>query len=198
MSQYPALNLIRKKGDEPFRFNSESVGFCLEDFWGWSVSDLVSNATRGRLAEFIVARALGIATDNVRDEWSAHDLTTPTGLKIEVKSAAYVQSWAQKDLSQIRFSIRQSMAWSRETNLMSQESKRQADIYVFALLHHREKATINPLDLAQWSFFVVSTTKLTAQLGKGASISLNALKSLCGEPVGYRDLVVVVERAITE
>ena len=37
-----------------------NVNYKVIDFWKWSVSDLVSNATRGRLAEFIVAKALKI------------------------------------------------------------------------------------------------------------------------------------------
>lgn len=38
---------------------------------------LVSNATRGRLAEFIVAAGLKIDTSGVRDEWAASDLDMP-------------------------------------------------------------------------------------------------------------------------
>jgi hypothetical protein len=47
----------------------------LIEFWQWSISDLVSNVSRGVLAEFIVAKALEINTvSNVRDEWAAYDL----------------------------------------------------------------------------------------------------------------------------
>ena len=56
------------------------------------------------LAEFIVATALGIPTDGVREGWAAWDLTTPGGVRVEVKTAAYLQSWAQKELSKISFS----------------------------------------------------------------------------------------------
>lgn len=68
------------------------------------MSDLVSNATRCRLAEYIVARALGISTAGVRDEWAAYDLITPDGIRIEVKSAAYLQSWRQTALSKVELS----------------------------------------------------------------------------------------------
>ena len=37
-------------------------------------SDLMSNVTRGRLAEYIVYRAVGSAATAVRDEWDAFDL----------------------------------------------------------------------------------------------------------------------------
>jgi hypothetical protein len=56
------LQAPRRGGQEPFHDGRTSLGFELGDFWAWSVSDLVSNATRGRLAEYIIARALGIST----------------------------------------------------------------------------------------------------------------------------------------
>src|SRR3954468_6951472 len=59
--------------------------FTVLDFWQWSSSDLVSNALRGRIAEFLVARAHGVDRE-VRNEWDAYDLATPSGLLIEVKS----------------------------------------------------------------------------------------------------------------
>src|SRR6266851_1966408 len=55
-----------KTGHETFHANARGLGLTLSDFWRWSLSDLVSNATRGRLAEFIVADALGISTRGVR------------------------------------------------------------------------------------------------------------------------------------
>ena len=76
-SAYPAT---RKKGSESFTSNGQPLETKLIDFWRWSVSDLVSNATRGRLAEFIVASALDI-TDGVRNEWDAFDLEMLSGLK---------------------------------------------------------------------------------------------------------------------
>jgi hypothetical protein len=63
-----------KTGHETFRSNGQDLGITLLDFWRWSVSDLVSNATRGVLAEFIVASALAIPIHSVRDEWIGFDL----------------------------------------------------------------------------------------------------------------------------
>ena len=64
-----------KSGSERFHCSGEALGPTLQDFWRWSTSDLVSNATRGRLAEFIVASALGISIAGVRDEWGPFDLS---------------------------------------------------------------------------------------------------------------------------
>jgi hypothetical protein len=48
----------------------------------------VSNVTCGRLAEYLVAHALDIGTDDVRDEWAAFDPQTPSGIKVELTTAA--------------------------------------------------------------------------------------------------------------
>src|SRR5262245_56184857 len=95
------------------------------EFWKWAYSDFLSNAQRGVLAEYIVARSLG-CTDRGRVEWDAYDLDAGPGLKIEVKSAAYVQSWSQKDLSLIRFDIAHKRSWYSETNTYSPEATRSA------------------------------------------------------------------------
>src|SRR5512143_1909861 len=100
-----------KTGEEQITLHGKSIGFSLVDFWKWSVSDLVSNVTRGRLAEFIVASSLGIDLKIARDEWQAYDLITADGKKLEVKSAAYVQSWFQKRLSSIIFTTRATRHW---------------------------------------------------------------------------------------
>jgi len=56
------------------------------------------------------------------------DLQTAEGIKIEVKSAAYVQSWHQKKLSMISFLTPRTRAWDSETNTQSVEVRRQADV----------------------------------------------------------------------
>jgi hypothetical protein len=43
----------------------------------------------------------------------AYDLITSTGIRIEVKSSAYLQSWSQKRLSTISFSISPARYWDR-------------------------------------------------------------------------------------
>jgi hypothetical protein len=167
----------RKTGREPFHNGDTPLGFDLLSFWQWSASDLVSNALRGRLAEFLVAQALGIA-DGVRGEWDAYDLRTPSGLTIEVKSAAYLQSWAQKEHSAITFDIAPTRFWEAATNVLASEVRRQAGLYVFALLAHRDKATIDPLNVAQWEFFVLPVAVLNSRLPTQKQIGLTALLKL--------------------
>jgi len=143
------MQVIRKTGEEPFRDGGVLLNRTLLDFWRWSASDLVGNALRGVLAEYIVACALDLP-QAVRVEWDAFDLKTPNGLSIEVKSAAYLQSWDQKALSKITFGIQPTRAWEAATNDYTGHLRRQADVYVFCLLHHQDKATVEPLDMNQW------------------------------------------------
>jgi hypothetical protein len=182
----------RRTGSERFHSQNAVLPFTLLDFWQWSVSDLVSNATRDRLAEYLVAKALGISTADVRDEWAAYDLITPSGIRVEVKSAAYLQAWHQKKLSAITFSTRSTRAWDAETGKLSEVSARQADVYVFALLAHRNKATLDPLDVAQWLFYALPTAVLNARSGSQNTIGLKRLEKLA-QAVSFEDLRSVVD-----
>ena len=140
MDEYPALEVVRKTGREPFHAGGKPLPFDISTFWQWSSSDLVNNALRGVLAEFIVASAIGCA-DELRVEWDAYDLKTSDGIKIEVKSGAYIQSWYQRQLSPIQFDIHPAQAWDNNTGTFTSEIKRQADVYVFCLLSHKDQET---------------------------------------------------------
>ncbi len=78
---FPALKVTRKTGKEIFSNDGIPLNFNLLNFWQWSVSDLISNSTRGILAEYIVATALDLS-DGFRVEWDAFDLLTADNTKI--------------------------------------------------------------------------------------------------------------------
>lgn len=167
-----------KNGQEKLSNGLDKLVYSLLDFWRWSLSDLMTNATRGILAEFIVATALGIDLSTPRTEWDVYDLITKSGLKIEVKSSAYIQSWAQAKYSDISFSIKPTKAWDENTRMYTGESKRRADVYVFCHLKHKDQKTIDPLKMEQWDFFVVPTKVLDIHFGRKNRLSLSALKGL--------------------
>ncbi len=187
------LKIARKSGDEQFHRNGNPAGFDVLDFWRWSTSDLVANTTRGILAEYIVAKALGVPTDQAREEWGSFDLQTEAGLRIEVKSSAYVQSWAQSKLSNIQFVVSKRLGWDPKTNIMETKAQRHADIYVFALLAHTDKPTTDPLNLTQWQFWALSTKTLNERERSQHSITLPPLRDLAGEPVDFWNLKAAVE-----
>lgn len=186
------LKVVKKDGSERFRAHGSDLDFNVLDYWRWSASDLVGNTARGILAEYIVVRALAIPTDEqVRDEWAPFDLETREGIKIEVKSAAYIQSWEQERVSRISFGTPKTLAWDPESGTLSSEPKRHADVYVFALFAQQEMP-IDPLDLDQWQFYALSTSKLDDR----KSISLSALeKEKLAWPATYHDLADAVREA---
>lgn len=188
--ELPAIQAGRRQGDDALHADGRSIGPTLLDFWRWSASDLVSNATRGVLAEFLVASALGLALDGVRDEWGPYDLVTPDGITIEVKASAYIQSWAQKQYSIIRFNIPKT----RSDNANPGEiPRRQAQIYVFALLAHKDQASIDPLNVAQWRFYVLPTAVLNAR--DWNSIGLRQLEQLAGPGIAFGQVKAAVSQA---
>lgn len=67
------ITAARRTGAEQFHSHGDPLPFNLLTFWQWGCSDLVSNVTRGRLAEFIVACALDVDISGVRNEWDACD-----------------------------------------------------------------------------------------------------------------------------
>lgn len=176
-----------KSGKECLLFKSKKIHFNLCDFWKWSVSDLLSNVTRGRFAEFIVATATNIDLNIPREEWAAYDLITPDNIKIEVKSAAYLQSWYQYHLSNISFSIKPSFHWDAKTNKQSKTKGRYVDVYVMCLLFNKNQKDIDPLDLDQWKFYVLSIDEINNYKRSQSSITLKSLKSLT-KAVSYNEL----------
>lgn len=186
-----------RSGDEPLHDRGRSLGVTLADFWRWSASDLVSNAMRGVLAEWLVALAVGCAA-GARQEWTAYDLQSPEGARIEVKSAAYVQSWAQKKLSDIIFRVPKTRPWDPLTNQTAAEPRRLADVHVFCLLTCQDKSAVDPLNLDQWRFFVLPTKTLDQRQRSQHSITLPSLRKLAGEPVAHGELAARISHAFAQ
>lgn len=185
----------RLSGNEHFYFDGMPTGFLLNDFWAWQASDLLNNALRGVLAEFIVATALENDTSQVRQEWDAYDLLYGERWKIEVKSSAHLQSWEQKAPSRVQFSIRPTRAWSPEDGY-SETVIRQSDLYVFCFFACTDREKANPLLLDQWEFYILPTFLLNEQLGEQQTISLSRLLSLHPEKSDYGILGAKVRRML--
>ena len=189
-----AVKTTKKTGEEPFVFNGNEVPLNVLSFWQWSSSELLGNALRGVLAEFIVASTIDVL-ESPREEWDAYDLITKSGLKIEIKSSAYLQSWNQAELSKIIFGIQPTVLWD-ENNKRSKEAKRQADIYVFCVLAHKEKSTVNPLDLSQWDFYVLDTSVLNNKVSKQKTITLSSLLRLSPSQIKYDELANEIDNIL--
>lgn len=184
---FPAIKNSRMTGDEAIILpDGQEIGRVI-DFWRWAHSDLISNAERGALAEYLVACALGVNREE-RIAWDKFDLISQEGITIEVKTSGYIQTWEQKELSKLVFGIRPTFGWDSKTNEYGKEQKRQADIYVFCVHKHTEQETINPLEISQWDFYLMPSKLLDKKFGKQKTTSLSALIKAGAELCCYNDL----------
>lgn len=184
---YPATEPKLHTGDEAILTPSGESVCTLLDFWRWAYSDLMSNAERGTLAEFLVACALGLH-QHPRISWGRYDLLTKDGISVEVKSSGYLQTWEQKTLSRPIFGIQPTFGWDSITNTYEDIKRRQADIYVFCLHKHTEQETTDPLRISQWDFYLLPTSVLNLKLGNQKTASLSALLQAGAELCSYEHL----------
>ena len=145
----------------------------LDAFLRWNSGHLLENRTRGAYAEWLVHLALGLDPGQHRVEWAEVGVTF-CSITLEVKSAAFVQSWQQTRPSTISFPIEQ----------------RAATAYVFCLLAEADPEVVDPQELSQWLFWVVPTPKLH---GERRSIGLQPLIRAYGEGLRFEELASRIE-----
>lgn len=174
-------------GDELFRGMDATV----RDFWQFAMTDLRMNNTRGYLAEFLVARALGSTAPRV--EWDAYDVLTPEGIRVEVKSSAYLQSWKQETLSRITFGSLTGQLYDEYGRARTSARTFNADVYVFCVQTAQTAEEYQPLNVDQWVFYVVARSVLEERGWR--SIGLSSLRRLCESATPYADLPDAVRAA---
>jgi hypothetical protein len=187
----PARRLL---GEERFHLGADGpTEYSVLDMWRWTASDLLSNTARGRVAEWIVAVALGVA-EGVREEWAPYDLRTKSGITVEVKSSAYVQGWAQAKPSRPSFRIEATRAWDPVAGY-EDVARRQAVVYLFALLAEEDRAQVDARDLSQWRFYALATRVLDREVPGQKSIGLSGLEALAPVPAVFGGIAAAIEAA---
>ncbi|WP_195308216.1 hypothetical protein [Flavonifractor plautii] len=192
----------QRTGDEHIRFDGMPIGHLLGDYWAWNSSDLLVNTERGSFSEFIVSAALDLDLSGTKVDWGPYDVSFPfrwmcegkprEEVRIEVKSAAYLQSWEQEKPSSIVFSIRPARAWDPDLGYYG-ELKRQSDLYVFCHYTQTDRAKADPLVLDDWTFYILPTKRLDQCCGGQKTISLSSLLALGPVRVdfdGIKDAVI--------
>lgn len=171
------------------------LGATMGDFWSWGFSNLLSNVIRPVFAEFVVASKLGIA-DEPRLDWNAFDLSYRTK-RIEVKSSAYLQTWPQRRLSQIRFDIGSKLGWDAHTGLSQANRLRSTDCYVFCLFRETDsigRNSIAAMDLDRWHFYVASVSEIEQSFTNQKPASLKRL--LPFGPIGHDQLKLRIDQTL--
>ncbi|PPF24957.1 MULTISPECIES: hypothetical protein [unclassified Rathayibacter] len=162
----------------------DGVPATVADFWRFALSDFRTNNARGYLAEFLVARALGL-DEVTRTEWDAYDLVLDD-MRIEIKSSGYLQAWKQRVLSPIQFSGLRGTRHHPDHGYDPSGKQLNAHVYVFCVQTAQQHEQYRPLDLHQWDFYVVSRGDLEV-LGSN-SIGLKAVVTLAGQPTPWSEL----------
>jgi hypothetical protein len=191
---YPASH-DHSSSTKSFHSGGVPLPFNLQDFWKLAAFDLLSNALRGVVAEFLVAKAID-ASAATRVEWMPATCVIPNGARLEVRGREFVQTWPQSRLSTPTFDIGREHAWDAATNTYSPEPCRASDAYVFALHAHTERTTADALDVLQWQFYVMATATIEARCNGQKRIGLASLRSVCESPVPYLKLVAAVDHVL--
>lgn len=188
---YKRIPVKKLSGEEVFK-NTGNKQFSILDFWQYAFSNLNSNVLRGALAEFIIENALRDRNDiGVRNPWADRDVDFK-GKKIEVKCCSYIQDWDQKELSRISWSglKARNLYWSSAYGKFQPDAPKgyKADIYILALLDHKDSSTLNILDMNQWRFYVLSKERLKELCRNGHSLSLNRLEKFKVKSIGFNEI----------
>lgn len=181
-----------KNENEEFTFERINLGFNLVDFWRFKYSNIYD--IQGAIAEFIVAKALGLDTASNTEYWTLWDINY-RGLRIEVKETSYYHPWNNDGKVSSSRSFGITKANSRYAESATGELKegeeniyeRQNDIYVFCLNTGSTREESNPLNLDNWLFYVIPTKIINEKCGDHKTISLNRVKKFAS-PLIYSKL----------
>lgn len=183
-------------GKESFEFNGQLLDFNLSDFWSFHYSGIYN--LYGEIAEFIVARALGITHSQNEAYWALWDITYRS-IRIEVKATGYYHLWNEySSISKQRtFSIAKSHGSYDPKVAGNEEYRRQNDLYVFCLNKGKTRESAYPLKIDNWEFFVVPTHHLDLYCKNQKTISLGRILSLGFKPIQYDKLKEQIDIFIT-
>lgn len=191
-------------GSEKLIFKNKELGSSMLDFWSWAYSDLLRNVNRGAFAEFIVLQAIHSQSDsntaqpNLRAAMDSYDLLSPEGIRIEVKSSAYIQSWTDNLPAKISFRIAPAKAPDKFGNYSkNSEYKRHSDVYVFCVWTATNKEQ-NILDLSLWDFYVIATKTLDQKVQNQKTITFHSLLSLNPQKVDYFGIYEAIKNEATK
>jgi hypothetical protein len=116
------------------------------------------------------------------------------GHGIEIKSAAYLQSWPRDRPSSISFDIAKKKGWDAATSTSHLESVRSADCYVFCLYPEQHQETAEPIQVPDWQFYVLATSVIDRTFGDQKTVGLSRVADAVA-PVKYGGLRAAIDMA---
>lgn len=117
---------------------------------------IMQNTLRGLYVEAMVAESLGDRWRHTGSDWAGWDLEHDSGLRVEVKQSARLQSWGPAQTSP-RFSISTPKGYypDGKTFVENTSGERLADAYVFAWHEGNDQRLPE-----QWQFYVIRSSAL--------------------------------------
>ncbi len=138
--------------------------------------------------------------------WANTDFVTETGVRIEVKSSSYWQSWkcwgdggkprsvrvaGKTEERRITFA-----GLKVRDNTPGSLPEYRSDLYVFCFQAQRDPRLWNALDLSQWEFYMLTRAEMET-LGSG-SVSLITVRRKAGAPMTASELGIRGREKIAE
>lgn len=159
-------------GNETFLTGNKSIHLTIGDFWRWAYSDLFYCNNLSVLAEYIIASALEINGARSSALLKQYDFLTSNGFRVNVRTAAYVESRYANRPDCISFCIS-----SFGIPCGNGKTKQTSDVYVFCIYKGMKK-TESPLNLDFWEFYVLPSSVLDKINPPKKTITLPSLMKL--------------------
>ena len=187
------------EGSERFSLNGNEINLSICDFWRWAYSDFSDNVYRSVHGDFLVASSIGTSSASLcrgKSVYRHFDIISKEGYRIEIKTAAYVQSFDGNYPDHISFRI--APIKGTETGPYYSSSvprKRHSDLHVFCLY---KGLTVNDshLNIDLWEFFVLPTKVLDEKRTTKKTISLSSLLHLSPIKCDYNGISEAINKAM--
>jgi hypothetical protein len=156
----------------------------------------MADVTRGVLAEYLVAHLICPDPKHLASPDLQYDCLTESGKYVEVKSTAYVQDWITLRPTTPRFGGLKGRTYLQPdgTYATLPESQYHSDIFVFCVLTEKDRDKVDPLNLDQWEFYVL-TKRVLMKADAPDALGLPRIRQLGVEACDWRSLKAQVDRA---
>ncbi len=180
-----------KHDDLAFDSTGPIADLAVFNFWNWAFRDLCDDDVKGIYIEWVIGKMLGIEGER-RISWANSDLITLDGIRIEIKSTSYWQSWKLMDEhgkikkapekgnplkadNEIKFGGLKAKD-SLGKDQWGGESAYKSHLYLFCFQKEKDYFRWNALDMDQWEFYVLKREDLERLNVK--TITLSRLKKI--------------------
>lgn len=160
---YDAQDQVRHSG-------TAADGATVVEFWRWAFGNLCDDTLKGLYVEWLVGRLLGLDLPlGGRNGGTNSDLILDDGIRIEIKSTAYWQSWKlynetgralppeeieQRHFERLEKPLKFRLRRTRDAvDRSGTEARLWSDLYVFAAHYEKDPRAMDLLDMRQWRFY---------------------------------------------